>query len=93
MQIKMPLTMKYSKLYCTVLLGTDKMSPRHDQDDTGSSAGERRESAGQDRTIRIVDGCIDSRDLFVEIREIVIGHGGERYRLRLTAQNKLILTK
>jgi hemin uptake protein HemP len=47
----------------------------------------------QDRTIRIVDGCIDSRDLFVEMREIVIGHGEDRYRLRLTAQNKLILTK
>ena len=41
----------------------------------------------------MVDGCIDSRDLFVEVREIVIGHGEDRYRLRLTAQNKLILTK
>jgi hemin uptake protein HemP len=45
------------------------------------------------RTIKIVEGRIDSRDLFVGTREIIIGHGGESYRLRLTAQNKLILTK
>lgn len=36
---------------------------------------------------------IESRDLFVATREITIGHGSETYRLRLTAQNKLILTK
>ncbi len=36
---------------------------------------------------------IDSRDLFVNTREITISHGAEVYRLRLTAQNKLILTK
>jgi hemin uptake protein HemP len=36
---------------------------------------------------------IESRDLFVDTREITIGHGGDVYRLRLTAQNKLILTK
>ena len=69
------------------------MSPPHDQDNTSGSTGEKRASTVQDRTIRIVDGCIDSRDLFVEMREIVIGHGEDRYRLRLTAQNKLILTK
>jgi hemin uptake protein HemP len=73
--------------------GIDKMSPPPDQDNTGSSTGEGRASTVQDRTIRMVDGCIDSRDLFVEMREIVIGHGEDRYRLRLTAQNKLILTK
>ena len=36
---------------------------------------------------------IDSRDLFVNTREITIAHGADVYRLRLTAQNKLILTK
>jgi hemin uptake protein HemP len=45
------------------------------------------------RKIAILDGRIDSRDLFVGTREIVIAHGAEIYRLRLTAQNKLILTK
>jgi hemin uptake protein HemP len=47
----------------------------------------------EQRTITIIDGHIDSRDLFVGTREIIIGHGDNRYRLRLTAQNKLILTK
>lgn len=36
---------------------------------------------------------IDSSDLFVGTREVTIGHEGQTYRLRLTAQNKLILTK
>ncbi|WP_163602599.1 hemin uptake protein HemP, partial [Klebsiella pneumoniae] len=35
----------------------------------------------------------DSRDIFQSTREIIIAHGEETYRLRLTAQNKLILTK
>lgn len=39
------------------------------------------------------DGRINSRDLFVSSREILILHGDETYRLRLTTQNKLILTK
>jgi hemin uptake protein HemP len=45
------------------------------------------------RTIPVDANRIDSRDLFVGTRELTIGHGGETYRLRLTAQNKLILTK
>lgn len=36
---------------------------------------------------------IDSRELFQSEREIMIAHGDEMYRLRLTSQNKLILTK
>jgi hemin uptake protein HemP len=36
---------------------------------------------------------IDSRELFSTEREIIIAHGGDIYRLRLTSQNKLILTK
>lgn len=36
---------------------------------------------------------LDSRDLFVTEREIIIAHGEDNYRLRLTSQNKLILTK
>ncbi len=43
--------------------------------------------------ISCADHRIDSRDLFIATREISIHHGGEIYRLRLTAQNKLILTK
>jgi len=63
-----------------------------DNDDTGAGGGEGRPSTVR-RTISMVDGRLDSRDLFVGTREIIITHGSETYRLRLTAQNKLILTK
>ncbi|MCQ4189577.1 hemin uptake protein HemP [Methylocystis suflitae] len=36
---------------------------------------------------------IDARALLGERREVTIIHAGERYRLRVTANNKLILTK
>ena len=45
------------------------------------------------RQIAMTEGRIDSRDLFMGTREIVIAHGSDVYRLRLTALNKLILTK
>ena len=37
--------------------------------------------------------CIASSALFGDRSEVVIEHNGERYRLRITRQNKLILTK
>jgi hemin uptake protein HemP len=75
------------------LRGIGKMNSRPDQDTANPSAGEGRPGAMEQRTIKIIEGRIDSRDLFVGTREIIIGHGDNRYRLRLTAQNKLILTK
>jgi hemin uptake protein HemP len=36
---------------------------------------------------------IDVRELLAGGREAIIIHGGERYRLRVTANDKLILTK
>ncbi len=45
------------------------------------------------RDVSVVDHRIDSRDLFIATREVTIAHGDDIYRLRLTAQNKLILTK
>jgi hemin uptake protein HemP len=36
---------------------------------------------------------VSSRELLGTEREIVIVHNGERYTLRLTVNNKLILTK
>lgn len=36
---------------------------------------------------------LNSRDLFALSREIIIDHASEEYRLRLTSQGKLILTK
>jgi hemin uptake protein HemP len=50
-------------------------------------------AAGAPRRIPLLENRIDSRELFVGTREITILHGGDVYRLRLTAQNKLILTK
>lgn len=45
------------------------------------------------RTIPMVDAQLDSRDLFAAGRLVTIAHGEHTYQLRLTAQNKLILTK
>jgi hemin uptake protein HemP len=36
---------------------------------------------------------LDSAELFVRGKEVRIRHAGEEYRLRLTSNNKLILTK
>lgn len=36
---------------------------------------------------------LQSAELFGTAREVVIEHAGEEYRLRLTRQGKLILTK
>ncbi len=36
---------------------------------------------------------VSSRDLFAGKREVIIEHGEERYRLCITASNKLILIK
>lgn len=54
---------------------------------------EARVSSAGGRKINMTGDRIDSRDLFINAREITIAHGNEIYRLRLTAQNKLILTK
>ena len=52
-----------------------------------------RRGAASGRTITISGNRLDSRQLFVSDREIIIAHGEDTYRLRLTSQNKLILTK
>jgi hemin uptake protein HemP len=54
---------------------------------TGQPSGEAT------RSIPMRGNRFDSRDIFQSVREIIIAHGEETYRLRLTAQNKLILTK
>lgn len=45
------------------------------------------------RTLTARGNTLDSKELFTDGREIIIMHGAENYRLRLTSQNKLILTK
>ena len=63
----------------------------HDHDD--ANARPRPPPGSPQRTLTVADNQLDSRDLFASAREIVIAHGPDRYRLRLTSQNKLILTK
>jgi hemin uptake protein HemP len=59
----------------------------------GAQVNASGNAADASRTIGVTAHRIDSRDLFIGTREITILHVGELYRLRLTAQNKLILTK
>jgi hemin uptake protein HemP len=56
------------------------------------TAGEGISEAGE-RRVTIVNNRVDSKDLFLRTRSVVIVHGSETYQLRLTARNKLILTK
>lgn len=69
--------------------GMNTSADKNKQDNTDQPANT---NAGV-RSIELADNRIDSRALFVDTREIVISHGDETYRLRITAQNKLILTK
>jgi hemin uptake protein HemP len=41
----------------------------------------------------VADGPVDSATLMKGRRELIIRHGADTYRLRITASNKLILTK
>jgi hemin uptake protein HemP len=69
------------------------MNARPDQEKSDPAAAERPVFAVRERSICIADNRMDSQELFAGTREITIAHGTEVYRLRLTAQNKLILTK
>lgn len=63
------------------------------REDNSSNTGTTPSVAEDKRQVVLAGNRLDSRDLFAGIREITIAHGDEIYRLRLTAQNKLILTK
>ncbi|MCP3392565.1 hemin uptake protein HemP [Bradyrhizobium sp. CCGB12] len=64
---------------------------------SGDSGGDAARPAGSPsaatRPLILRGNRIDSRELFAAEREIIIAHGEDSYRLRLTSQNKLILTK
>jgi hemin uptake protein HemP len=66
--------------------------PTNNQEEHGN-AETSSPAAEAERKVVVVGDRIDSRDLFAGVREIIISHGSDSYRLRLTAQNKLILTK
>jgi hemin uptake protein HemP len=69
------------------------MNSDNDDSRNENKPSETPTSPGGERRIRMIENRVDSRELFVETREIMIAHGEDIYRLRLTAQNKLILTK
>jgi hemin uptake protein HemP len=69
------------------------MNSSPEQEEYGKGVTKSDDQTRSDRKVAVVGDRIDSRDLFSGAREIIIGHGNEAYRLRLTAQNKLILTK
>ncbi|PIT01239.1 hemin transporter HemP [Bradyrhizobium nitroreducens] len=62
-------------------------------DNDGDATGTAGSPSATTRTLTMRGGRIDSRELFSVEREIIIAHGEDSYRLRLTSQNKLILTK
>ena len=66
-------------------------APSRDKSNTNTDADVA--ATKRERSVVIANNRIDSQALFDGNREIVIAHGSEIYRLRVTAQNKLILTK
>jgi hemin uptake protein HemP len=66
---------------------------RNEEGDDKLQSGSQRSTSEMPRTIAIVGGKIESRDLLIGTREVMINHRDETYRLRVTSQNKLILTK
>ncbi|MFO1107580.1 MAG: hemin uptake protein HemP [Bradyrhizobium sp.] len=62
-------------------------------DHDGDGAKPADNPAAATRSITMSGNRIESRELFALEREIIIAHGEDSYRLRLTSQNKLILTK
>lgn len=69
-------------------------SPTKSPDGAPPTSGTIEQAAAEDgRSVLLRGNRFDSRDIFQSTREIIIAHGEETYRLRLTAQNKLILTK
>jgi len=69
------------------------MNQADNEEDRGTLRRTRSDAAPTGRLVSVVADRIDSRDLFLGTREIVIAHGADLYRLRLTSQNRLILTK
>lgn len=67
--------------------------PAASGDDTAGAGNDTAVPSSAERSIMVTGNRIDSRDLFSNERELIISHGDDVYRLRLTSQHKLILTK
>lgn len=69
------------------------MNAPDDNNEDAAAPGRSARPAETQRRLTIIGNRLDSRELFVGTRDIVIVHGRDAYHLRLTGQNKLILTK
>ena len=67
------------------------MSMNRNSKSMQGAAGGRTDAAQNAPTAEMRQ--FDIRDLLGDAREAVLIHGGERYRLRITMNDKLILTK
>ncbi|MCZ8376073.1 MAG: hemin uptake protein HemP [Beijerinckiaceae bacterium] len=68
---------------------TRNLLESHPADGTGSAAPGGRLAIDPVSGL----GVVDVVDLLGTEREVILVHNGDRYRLRVTANNRLILTK
>ena len=69
------------------------MLPAAPFDEATPASRDAASGSPAERSVTVNGNRIDSRDLFSSDRELIISHNEGDYRLRLTSQNKLILTK
>ncbi len=63
------------------------------ENNAGDDGADGDRDSSDARPVIVRGNRIDSGELFAADKEIIITHGADVYRLRLTSQNKLILTK
>lgn len=63
------------------------------ENNAGDDGADGDRNSSDARPVIVRGNRIDSGELFAADKEIIITHGADVYRLRLTSQNKLILTK
>lgn len=78
------MTLRNLPLDCSLMIQEENASGRSD---------DAAPASRPNRQITMIGQQLDSRQIFLDGREVEIVHDQKIYRLRLTAQNKLILTK
>ena len=78
---------------CRMMMSLSQPKPPHNTQSGKVDPSTGRSPVEESRSVLMHGNRFDSRDIFQSTREIIIAHGEDTYRLRLTAQNKLILTK
>ena len=84
---------KGDNIFLDIGLALPPSDPPYGDQSGRNDAPADQSAAPKSRSIPMHGNRFDSRDIFQTSREVIIAHGEEIYRLRLTAQNKLILTK